>query len=57
MTGQPVRLCPGTIVVLAGPGTRYVVDSLETSGADAVLHLRTADGLDWAALRIRDEET
>lgn len=48
---DPPRVGPGTVVVLAGPDTRYVVDSLETSGPDAVLHLRTTDGLDWSANR------
>jgi hypothetical protein len=39
------------VVILAGPDVRYVVGSLETSGPDAVLHLRTEDGEDWAADR------
>jgi hypothetical protein len=47
----PPRLAPGTVVILAGPDVRYVVGSLETSGPDAVLHLRTEDGEDWAADR------
>jgi hypothetical protein len=35
-------------VILAGPDVRYrVAGGLETNGADAVLHLRTVDGLDW----------
>jgi hypothetical protein len=45
------RLAPGTVVILAGPDVRYVVGSLETSGPDAVLRLRTEDGEDWAADR------
>lgn len=45
------RLAPGDAVVVAGPEAPYVVASLETSGADAVLRLRTEDGLDWIAKR------
>lgn len=61
MTAIP-RLAPGSTVVVAGPDVPYVVGSLETTGATAVLHLRTEDGLDWSAdrpatyvLRRRDE--
>lgn len=45
------RFAPGDLVIIAGPNAPYRVRSLETSGADAVLHLRTADGLDWSAER------
>jgi len=45
------RLAPGAVVQLAGPDAPYRVGSLETSGPDAVLHLRTVDGQDWSADR------
>jgi hypothetical protein len=48
------RITPGTVVVVAGPDVPYVVGSLETSGADAVLHLRTVDGLPWEHDRALD---
>lgn len=47
----PPRVAPGGVVVVAGPNVAYRVDSLETSGPDAVVHLRTVDGLDWSADR------
>lgn len=46
-----VVLAPGMTVVLAGPDMEYVITGLETSGADAVLHLRTSDGQPWDAPR------
>jgi hypothetical protein len=48
---SPVRLAPGSVVYVVGPDTAYVVTGLETSGAEAVLHLRTTDGRDWSAQR------
>lgn len=48
---QPPRIGPHTVVFLVGPDVEYEVRSLETNGPDAVLHLRTVDGRDWAADR------
>jgi hypothetical protein len=51
----PPRIGPRDVVILAGPDVEYVVGNLETNGADAVLHLRTVDGLDWSDPR-REED-
>ncbi len=46
-----VRIGPRDEVIVAGPDTAYRWVSLETSGADATVHLRTVDGQDWSVDR------